>query len=257
MEGTKYLPSLHGKKWDDDADSDNSLTQTQRLLIKRAKFHVNIILEETDPKSKYELFQRLNTGGSQLSEQEVRNCILVSLNREMYFWIRELSRDENFTETVALTDKASNEQYDLSLVLRFLLLRDISMKEMKEIGDVNDFLTEKMIEIAEKKDYDRGEAEKAFKETFQLLANTSGDNSFRRYDKKKNKFMGGFILSAYEAIALGVGYNYSNLNAAHKIEDGIKAIWANKTFIDNSGSGVRASSRIPSIVPLGRRIFAL
>ena len=36
-----------------------------------------IILRESEERTKYELFQRLNTGGSQLSDQEVRNAIDV------------------------------------------------------------------------------------------------------------------------------------------------------------------------------------
>jgi uncharacterized protein with ParB-like and HNH nuclease domain len=69
LERTKYLPSLMGKKWDDPNDPDNSLTPLQRVTIKRSKINVHIILAQTDESSKYELFQRLNTGGSPLSEQ--------------------------------------------------------------------------------------------------------------------------------------------------------------------------------------------
>jgi hypothetical protein len=63
LESTKYLPSLRGKRWDDPANIEESLTPTQRLLIKRTKIDVSIILKESDEKSKYELFQRLNTNG--------------------------------------------------------------------------------------------------------------------------------------------------------------------------------------------------
>jgi uncharacterized protein with ParB-like and HNH nuclease domain len=61
---TTYLASLEGKKWDDPNDRDNSFTPTQRLLIKRSKIAVNIVEKESDKMIKYELFQRLNTGGS-------------------------------------------------------------------------------------------------------------------------------------------------------------------------------------------------
>jgi len=58
---TTYLPSLDGKKWDDSNDPDNSFTQAQRLLIKRAKIAVNIVQKESDAMIKYELFQRFNS----------------------------------------------------------------------------------------------------------------------------------------------------------------------------------------------------
>lgn len=253
--GTKYLPSLAGKMWEDEDNPENSFDVTQRLYVKRAKFYVNIILQESDPKSKYELFQRLNTGGSQLSDQEVRNCILVSLNREMFFWVRELARDQNFIDCVALTDKAREEQYDLNLVLRFIVFRTLALAEAKKIGDVNIFLTDKMVEIAENKKFDFVESERAFRSTFALLANTIGDDSFRRLDDLKNKFMGGFILSAFETIALGIGHNYANLPEQKEILSLVKKVWGNEIFIKYSGSGVRASSRIPNLLPLGRKIF--
>lgn len=93
LERTRYLPSLAGYKWEDPHDPNHSLDASQRLLIKRAKIDVSIILRESEPKAKYELFQRLNTGGSLLSDQEVRNAILVMVNQDFYLWLRGLSRN--------------------------------------------------------------------------------------------------------------------------------------------------------------------
>ena len=77
---TKYLPSLEGKTWENE-DSSVSLGTTNQLIIRRSKIDVKIILRESSESSKYELFQRLNTGGSQLSDQEVRNAILIMVIR--------------------------------------------------------------------------------------------------------------------------------------------------------------------------------
>src|SRR5882724_10336348 len=90
LEATTYLRGLQGRRWEDIDHPDESLTVAQRLLIKRAKIGVSIVLKESDELAKYELFQRLNTGGSMLSDQEVRNSILVMMNRELYKWIRNL-----------------------------------------------------------------------------------------------------------------------------------------------------------------------
>jgi Protein of unknown function DUF262 len=98
LEPTTYLPSLGGRRWEDDSHPDESLTTSQRLLIKRAKIGVSIILKESDDSAKYELFQRLNTGGSMLSDQEVRNSILVMMNRDFYRWIKALFREPGLQE---------------------------------------------------------------------------------------------------------------------------------------------------------------
>src|SRR5690242_4861279 len=120
LEATTYLPGLQGRRWEDSEHPDQSLTAAQRLLIKRAKISVSIILKESDEMAKYELFQRLNTGGSMLSDQEVRNSILVMLNRDFYGWLKQLSRDPNFVASTALSDRAIDEQYDMELALRFI-----------------------------------------------------------------------------------------------------------------------------------------
>lgn len=256
LEKTKYLPALEGKKWEDENDLENSFTTTQRLLVKRSKIDVSIILRESDEKSKYELFQRLNTGGSPLSDQEVRNSILVMMDRNIYQWMRELSRSEDFKECISLTDRALDEQYDMDLLLRFFILRKLPEKNLKTIGDINEFLTEQMVEMVSEKRLNLEEEAKAFKTTFSILRNSLGGNSFHRYDPVKNKFMGGFLISAYELIALGVGYNYEALmESLIDIEAIAKRLWMTEEFTSRSGSGVRASSRIPTTLPLGREAF--
>lgn len=260
LSGTDYLPDLAGKVWDNPDDLKNSLTQAQRLQIKRAKIGVSIILKESDPRSKYDLFQRLNTGGSPLSDQEGRNCILVMVNREMYAWMRDLGDDPCFRECIALTDRAIDEQYDMELVLRFLTLRQLREADLKNIGDLNDFLTKKMIEFAESASYDREEEGRIFRFTFQLLLEVTRDNSFRRYDHHNQRFTGGFLVSGYEAIALGIGHNHSAIAKSRdsylgQLEGKVRDLWKNEEFKSSSGSGIRASTRIPRVVPLGRKLF--
>jgi Protein of unknown function DUF262 len=256
LEQTKYLPSLQGKKWDDAEDPENSLTTSQRLIIKRSKIDVSIILRESDEASKYELFQRLNTGGSPLSEQEVRNSILVMINRDMYRWMRRLAENPDFVECVALTDRALDEQYDMELVLRFLVFRTLDERELSRIGDLGDYLTDKLSDMARNKEFDFKEEELAFSTAFGLLRKTTGSDSFKKFDSEKGKFMGGFLVSGYEVVAIGVGYNYKVVSDANlEIEPLIRGVWQKEQFTSKSGSGIRASSRVPNTIPLGRKLF--
>lgn len=257
LEKTTYLPSLKGKKWDDSNDKDNSLTQAQRLLIKRAKIAVNIVEKESDAMIKYELFQRLNQGGSVATPQEVRNCILLMLNETLYNLIRSLADYEKFKSCIALSDRLYEEQYDMELVLRFILLFDKDENKINELGgDVNTFLTEEMREMAVIKDLNYDHIEEAFKKTFDILNETTGDNSFKRYKPEQDKFLGGFLLSAYEVVALGIGFNYKNLPQASQVPERIKRIWSETTYKQWSGAGVNAARRLPHLIPLGRVIFS-
>jgi len=257
LEGTTYLSGLANRRWEDENHPDQSLTLAQRLLIKRAKISVSIILKESDEMAKYELFQRLNTGGSMLSDQEVRNSILVMMNQKLYKWIRGLSQDPHFTTCVALSDRAIDEQYDMELVSRFVVFRTIAPADLRNLGDLGEFLTEKSKTMAQNKTFDYKKEATAFSETFAVLSSTLEDNAFRRYDRNKQRFVGGFSVSAFEAVAIGIGYNpkVAKTNPA-LLEKKVKEMWSTSEFSENSGSGVRASSRVPKIIPYGRATFA-
>ena len=192
---TKYLPSLGGKVWEDSESEENSLPSDARLLIKRAKISASIILRESDETAKYDLFQRLNTGGSQLSPQEVRNCILVMLNREFYAWLRELADYEPFRFCISLSDRPIEEAYDIELVLRFVVFSRMSLEEIRKVGDVGVFLTERMRQVATDRSFKRKSVGAAFFRTFDTLLRTVGDEAFRRFDRSKNRHEGGFLLS--------------------------------------------------------------
>jgi len=63
-------------------------------------------------------------------------------------------------------------------------------------------------------------------------------------------------------ISIGLGRNidqYSNLpvdeNLNNLIEEKVKTVWGSAEYQAKSGSGIRANSRIPIIVPLGEEIF--
>jgi hypothetical protein len=257
LEKTKYLPNLEGKKWEDPDDFINSLTRDQRLLIKRAKIGATILLKESDEIAKYELFQRLNNGGSIATAQEVRNCILVMYNKEMFQWLKKLSENEKFQECIALSEKQNDEQYGMELLLRFLIFRTIEENEMKKIGnDLSGFLTNKMLDIAKNKEFNYSEEESAFNKTFEILYEQLGNESFRRYSPTKDKFLGGFLVSAYEVVALGIGYNCKIIPFPEiDIKEKVKQLWINPEYINSSGSGTSGKHRIPKLVPLGRQIF--
>ncbi|MEL7077704.1 MAG: DUF262 domain-containing protein [Cyanobacteria bacterium J06582_2] len=256
LQKTTYLPSLEGKKWDDPDDQKNSFTQVQRLIIKRAKISVNIIEKESDDMVKYELFQRLNTGGSIATPQEVRNCILLMLNKELYDLVRSLADYQPFIDCIALSERLFEEQYDMELVLRFILLFDKQEENIKQVGgNVGVFLTDGMRDIALDATLDYDYIKQAFKKTFDVLDKSLGDNSFKRYKPEQDKFLGGFILSAYEVITLGIGYNYNNMPPIDKVPQIVKSIWSNSIYQKWSGSGTTAERRLPNLIPLGRRMF--
>lgn len=269
--GTQYLPSLEGKTWGEPQEegttkksgAEREFPSALRIAFKREKLDFKIVKKESDPATKYELFQRLNTLGTSLSPQEVRNCLLIMINRELYQWLADLATFGPFQRTIALSEKQLDERYDVELALRFIVLLKSSTEELKDKPDIGEFLTEQMKLFALDKTFDRKGIGEDFKETFKLVEKVLQDQAFRRFDAKKKRFMGGFSISAYEVIAVGVGANVTKwkVRISHSPEwktpflEIVQGLWADATFLKYSGSGVRASTRLPNLIPLGRRIF--
>ena len=143
----------------------------------------------------------------------------------------------------------------MELALRFVIFCDIDLDKLFAIGDVGDFLTGSMIALAEDATFDRPAAEQRFKATFDLLSEAAGDDAFARYSGDRDRFMGGFILSAFEVVAFGIAYHAFAPPSKEEVLARIKELWSNTTYKEWSGSGITATRRLPRLVPLGREIF--
>lgn len=250
---TKYLPSLQDKVWS-TVDSSISIGHGNQLLIKRSKIDVKIILRESSEGSKFELFQRLNTGGSPLSRQEMRNVIALMIDNTFYEWMVDLAETPDFKLCADLSERQIEEQYDRELVLRFLSLGRLPDTEL-HIGDVGDFLDDVTERFASDREFDRDHEQRVFTETFRALRGY-GNDIFKRFDGTRDRHVGGFLISAFEVFAIGLSFHFRenpdvsvNANALPNL---IKDTWMDSRFINAIGSGVRASFRIPKIIPYAR-----
>lgn len=253
MEGTRYLPSLSGKQWA-PKDERASIGIEHQLAIKRARVRVEILRQESDPKAKYELFQRLNTGGSTLSEQEVRNCVAVMINKKFFEWLQKAAKNEDFISCTDQTDFAIERQMHVELALRFFVFRNVPYQKGL---DVHEYLDEALLELATNNQLEAAKEMQAFEGTFKLLNNSLGEKAFKRWDQKD--FKGKFLMSLYEVISLGVS---KNLDEILKMQDPskfvvqqCKKVWENKIFQKNSGAGIRGTTRLSNLLPLAERHF--
>lgn len=255
LKKTEYLPLLDGVRW---LEGENELDASLKRLFKREKIEIKIIKKESDNSTKFELFQRLNTGGSQLSDQEVRNCLLIMLNEDFYNILVDLSEDINFNSCINITDRLYEERYEMELIIRLLALANSSDAELREIADVSEFLTQKVKEFAESKiEWDK---EKVFlSQTFNSIYGALGEDGFKR--NIEGRFKGGFQLSIYEVLATGTYLYIKTGKDLSKLNDLIVSISgqlaSDPIFQQYSGSGSKANYRWPKLVPLSRTLFSI
>ena len=272
--GTKYLPALENIYWDSSIipsstslfPESSSLTKKLQMAFKREKIDIKIIKKESDSNTKYELFQRLNTFGSSLSSQEVRNCMLIMIDPNIFSWLRALANNQNFRDTLTLTDRQISEEYHTELVLRFLILKNTQNITSSMLEDVGNFLTSEMINIftpesnssESSKHFDFDSEEYIFCKTFELLNRALSENSFKRYEN--GKYIGAFSLSIYEILSIGLSkhlddYDINNNYDIKKIQEISMLLPTNDTFREASGSGTRASRRLPQFIELADQLF--
>ena len=197
LEGCDIIETLNGKKFDE-------LPLSLRLRLKRSSVRTVVIKRQSKSFLRYEMFKRLNTGGSYLSPQEIRNCsarMLGEAGKTFYEFIQGLSSDPSFSTCIeplpqADLDQRGNEE----LVLRFFALKNY---ESKFAGSVRDWLDTYMEEVLLKKaEFDAHSQERAFHEVFDYLCRVIGQGAFVRY--RSGSPIGALAPAYFEAVSIGV-----------------------------------------------------
>lgn len=257
LNGTALLPSLNGKRWAESADgADDGLGQALQIAIKRARVRVEILKSDSDISAKFELFQRLNTGGARLSEQEVRNSIAVSINPKFYEWLIACSNDAAFIETTDQTSTALEAQAGVELALRFFAFRNVPY--MPGL-DVHEYLNRALMAMATSQDFNMDGEGRVFKTSFYFLNETLGSSAFKRWNGQT--FNGKFLMSVFEVMATGVSANMDALEAMQPdlrksfIEGVARRLWSDSVFSANSGAGVRGTTRLSKLLPIARDLL--
>jgi Protein of unknown function DUF262 len=256
LEGTKYLPSLEGKVWDDE-DASICLTDAQRLDFKRSKIDIKIIKRDSSADTKYDLFQRLNSYGSPLQPQEIRNAMLVGVNSEFAEWVTGLAAHPAFVDSLNLPDAQLGEKYNEELVLRFLYLHELNELNTATLRRFNQKLDEASLEMASQYPSSAASRMTVFQETFDLIYSDAGADAFRKWDTQRSSFRGGFLNTAFEVIAIGLGYHVaSGTPYRSDVRAAAQELWKRPDMVTRFATGLSTEARMNRMLPLGRDLMA-
>ncbi len=240
-----YLSEFEGKRWSD-------FGRRIQLDIKRTKVQLTILLRETDLEAKFELFQRLNSGGTAISGQELRNAIMAGSKPETLDWFEKLADDKNFKEVCGLSDRDLSTRYDVELVLRFVAFLSPEVQNLPKSKGVDVFLTSALRKILDDDNFDYDSYAEQFTATFKAL-NSAWGGSALKY--KSQPGTGKFSISFFEAVALGVAQNLDDLPTKEALKKKVDTIGKEQDFKTASGSGKNAQRRIPELLKLGKSYF--
>jgi hypothetical protein len=254
LQGTKLLPSLDGVSW----DNNELFTEDLKLGFKREKLTFTIIKEKHDSENtKYELFQRINTGGTHLAPQELRNCLLIMINRDFFLMLEALGDSENFRKCYPMTETQSVERQDLEMVLRtaiFIYLNDDAISQIDKSRNIDNFTTDTMERIAIDTTFNMEAFISTFNGVFDLLQQVLADDSFRKY--RNGKFTGAVLMASFEAIVPGLCVHYKVWSGhMSSLKDKIISIYDQDEFISATRRGVRPLDRFSQLILFSRRWF--
>lgn len=206
------IDELNGKTFD-------NLGTALQIRLKRAFVRVEVVRKGSDPRFKYHMFKRLNTGGQKLTDQQIRNCTIRLLDATFNEFVIRLSKTASFrTATEALTTEDELGAFDQELVLRFFAFKNYRKLFKHDIGD---FLTEYMERVSDpdgslKFDYKTEEG--VFEKTFAVLSATLGNMAFAYANKSNTALTSGFSVLHYEAITLGMQPRIDELDPSNAVQ---------------------------------------
>ena len=122
-----YLHDLKGQGFDD-------LAPLFRRRVNSAQFVAHVIDPQTPYRVKFDIFRRINTGGSPLSAQEIRHCMSKQRSRE---FLKELATDPSFTTATGGTLKNHPRMADREVALRFVGFRLCTRQVGAQTSDEN------------------------------------------------------------------------------------------------------------------------
>jgi len=148
--------------------------------IEDYQLHIFIIKKESHPDIRFDIFERINEGATQLNAQEIRNSIYRG-NRIDF--LKELATNSNFRR-VTKGKIQTNRLKDEEAVLRFLAFYCRGYKEYR--GNLNAFLNG-VLDDFEYFIRDKNFIKNVFSETMACIDSVFGEQAFMKRDMQRKK----------------------------------------------------------------------
>lgn len=187
LKGLSKLANFNDKRFSD-------LPVGVQNKFKLTSIKVTTLSDKSDKDVRFDLFERLNKGGVNLTPQEIRSCVYRGGFND---FLKELSKDSNFKNCVHLSERQENDGTREELVLRFFAyLYDLDSFE----HSVKDFLNNYMSKAD--KGFNYSENDKLFRTVFKIL-NDALPNGISKGRKNTP-------LNLFEAVSVGAALAYMN-----------------------------------------------
>ena len=151
--------------------------------IEDKKISLYVIQPSTPWRIIYEIFERVNTGGTQLEKQEIRNCLFSGKSTKL---LKELSQENYFQQAIDC-GFSPKRMKDRELILRYFAFKVCNDYHQDYQGDMNSFLEDAMKKINEMPEGQIDKLRNDFERVMRLTHDFFKENNFRLPTDKNRK----------------------------------------------------------------------
>ena len=206
LTGLKKLHQLNGNTFSDLPSAYQARIQSKKILLYILKPSIPIEVV-------YDLFDRINTGGTSLNRQEVRNAVFNGKATQL---LKKMSEQDYFKKAID-NSVSPTRMKDREVILRYLAFKIFDYQDDYQ-GNMSDFLEKTMRKINLMTYEDIQLLENDFNRIMDITYDFFGDKNFRIpvYDAKGNKSRGSINIAVFESIAYFFSLNTNEWLCAHK-----------------------------------------
>jgi len=194
LKGLEKVSSLNGTSFD---DMPNNL----KLNFLTRPLRITVLNDQSDFQVRFDLFERLNTGGIILHDQEIRNCVFRG---QFADFIKDCVKNSDFDSVIKRSDKNGRGNLEELALKFFAYYEDRSSFKHSVKGFLNDYMEKKT-----KSFKNEIQLREIFEQTFSEIKKCLPNGIVR------SNRLNSTPLVLFEAIAVGVA---DILNAGNRID---------------------------------------
>ncbi len=215
------------------------LAEDLRTGFENCPFKVIVLNDKSDRQVRFDLFERLNTGGVSLTAQEIRECVFRGPFMDL---LGVLSCTETFLTVIKLTEKQKRDGTPEEFVLRFFAFLDrYEAFDHAVLDFLNDYAETSSDSSPEELDRRRGE----FEHVFGFLSACFPRGITTRTNRTP--------VNLFEAVAVGAALALKE-DAALAIPDDLEWVHSEEMHRVTSG-GTNSRAMVRGRIELGRDRF--
>lgn len=255
----EYLKAYQGLTYD-------TLDALIRRQFAKTQIVAHVIEPQTPDEVKYDIFSRVNTGGSPLTAQEIRHCMSKDRSRK---FLKSLVERESFDRATGWifwgwdadgkSVRDSNRMADREMALRFCAFRTTSISDYESASSLDSFLLEftKKIDLGVLSVDALPELESAFERAMTNCSSILGDAAFRRWPPGASR-RGPINRAVFESQALAMA-NYELdqlLPYKAQIVSAFRNLFEDQTYDSSVRSGTGNPRKVEYRLAATRRCLA-